>query len=140
MSTDQEKTKGPEVPWTQSNGIYADYNLHCHCGAICFNMRLSPPLYKEQTEGKEQCIPVECDCSHCERTGLIAIHPLAKDVKFTQGLEDLVEYYSGAKKNPHWFCNKCGSTLGTDLTWLMKEVFRAENRYTINVRLSRWTF
>lgn len=90
----------PEVPWTQPNGIYATYDMHCHCGTIKYTMRISPPLYQEQTEGKEQCVAIECNCSHCERTAAISVHPLATDVEFKQGLEDRVEYYCGMKKNP----------------------------------------
>lgn len=63
-------------------------------------MKISPPLYEEQTEGKEQCVAVDCNCSHCERKAMISVHPLAKDVEFTQGLVDRVEYYSGMQKNP----------------------------------------
>lgn len=51
------------------------------------DMTISPPLYPEQTQGKEQCVAVECGCSHCERHGNLAVHPLAKDVVFTKGLE-----------------------------------------------------
>ena len=96
-------------------------------------MRISPPLYREQTEGKEQCIPVECNCSYCERNGYIGVHPLAKDVEFTQGTEFIEKYYTAQKKNPMWFCRKCASVLITDLTNLMEEVFHTENRYTVNV-------
>jgi hypothetical protein len=122
-----------EVPWTQPNGIYATYDLHCHCGAIKYKMKLSPPLYAEQTEGQEQCVAVECNCSMCERNGYWGVHPLAKDVEFTQGLEDRTNYYFAAKKSPVWLCRHCGSVLGTDLTFLMEEVFKTENRCTINV-------
>ena len=130
MSKDE---KPLEVPWTQPNGVYATYDLHCHCGAIKYKMKLSPPLYLEQTEGKEQCQAVECNCSFCERNGYWAAHPLAKDVEFTQGLDDRMDYYTGPKKNPHWLCRYCGSALGTDLTWLMDNVFKSDHRYTINV-------
>lgn len=95
-------------------------------------MTLSPPIYIEDTQGKEQAVAVECDCSHCERKGLICLHPLAKDVEFTQGLEDRKEYLCASKKNPHWFCGKCGSTLGTDISGLMREL-GVEERYSINV-------
>lgn len=37
------------------------------------------------------------------------------------------------KKNPHWMCKKCGCFLGTDLTWIMSNVFKGEPRSTINV-------
>lgn len=135
MSSNQQQvpSQPPEVPWTQPNGIYATYELHCHCGAIRYNMKISPPLHQEETESKEQCVAVECNCSHCERKGIITVHPLAKHIEFTQGLEDRVNYYTAMKKNPHWFCRKCGSTLGTDLTYLMKEVLGMENRCSINV-------
>lgn len=39
------------------------------------------------------------------------------------------------KKNPHWFCKLCGSTLGSDLGWLMENVFHDEPRNTINLRM-----
>ena len=130
MSTTTQPT---EVPWTQPNGIYATYDLHCHCGAIKYQIKLSPPLFAEQTEGKEQCVAVECDCSWCARHGIWAVHPLAEDVEFTQGLNDRVSYYFATKKNPQWICRHCGSALGTDLTYLMEEVFKAESRCTINV-------
>ena len=126
----------PSPPWTTPNGIAATYPLNCHCGAIRLTMTLSPPLYPSQTEGKEQCVAVSCTCSHCARHGAISVHPLAKDVAFTQGLEERGEYLCGMKRNPHWFCKKCGCFVGTDLGWLMESVFGMENRCTINV--STW--
>ena len=137
----QQPPSAPEVPWTQSNGIYGKYDLHCHCGAVRFNMKLSPPLYKEETQGKEQCVAVICNCSMCERAGYIGVHPLAKDVEFTQGQELLTKYLTGSKKCPHHFCSQCGSLLWTDLTWLMENVFNMENRYTVNVSsvVSQWS-
>ena len=131
----QKSSKPPDFPWTQPNGVYATYDLHCHCGAVRYKMKLSPPLYAEQTEGKEQCVAVECGCSHCERNGYLAVHPIAKDVEFTQGQDDIQKYYSAVKKNPHWFCKHCGNVVCTDLTYLMTEVLGMENRLTINVRV-----
>ena len=117
MSSDQQQAPSPpqEVPWSQPNGIYATYDLHCHCGAIRYTMKISPPLYAEHTEGKEQCVAVECNCSYCERNGIIAVHPLANDVEFTQGLEDRAKYYTGMKKNPHWLiCSHIGHKTTND--------------------------
>jgi hypothetical protein len=123
-----------QVPWSDPNGISASYDLHCHCGAVKYTITLSPPLYKEQAEGKEQWTAIDCNCSHCERVGAINVHPLAKDVKFTQGWENVVEYRSGAKKNPHLNCKFCGCFLGTDLSVIMEEM-GLEHRMVINVRL-----
>lgn len=45
-----------------------------------------------------------------------------------------MNYYTGKKENPHWFCRRCASVLGIDLTNLMA-TRGMENRYTINVSL-----
>ncbi|KAK5166455.1 uncharacterized protein LTR77_007998 [Saxophila tyrrhenica] len=98
-------------------------------------MTISPPLYPEETEGKEQYTAVECHCSHCERQGAISAHPKVKNIEFTQGLEHKGEYLMGPKKNPHWYCTKCHCFLATDLSWIMENVFKDENRMTINLRM-----
>lgn len=77
----------PQVPWTIPNGISAVYTLTCHCTAIELTMKLSPPLLASETQGKEQCVAIECLCSHCVKHGSIAVHPLAKDVVFTKGTD-----------------------------------------------------
>ncbi|WPG98595.1 Hypothetical protein R9X50_00138800 [Acrodontium crateriforme] len=135
LASSDQAPNPPEVPWTQPNGISAAYDLHCHCGAVRLSMNISPPLYEEDTQGKEQCVAVECDCSHCERHGFWAVHPLQKDVEWTRGLEHRGEYLMGSKKCPHYFCKLCGSVLATDLTFLMENVFKMENRYSINIRM-----
>lgn len=122
-----------EIPWTEPNGIYATYDLHCHCGAVKYKMKISPPLYVEQTEGKAQCRPVDCDCSFCARNGLLNVHPLAEDVEFTQGLQDRKEYFYASKTFPIWLCRHCGSVLGSDISPLMQSM-GMEDRYTVNVR------
>jgi hypothetical protein len=121
----------PSVPWPPSTGVFATYPLQCHCAAIQYTVTVSPPLLESDAEGKGIYTTLECDCTHCERKGIIACHPKLADVKFTQGLVRAVgtmpvewiwiriadsmlskehrgEYYSGAKKNPHWLCKICG--------------------------------
>jgi hypothetical protein len=120
-------------PWPEETGIWATYALHCHCGALRLNMTISPPLLESQAEGKGIYTAVVCECSHCTRQGIIACHPKASNVTFTQGLEDRGEYRSGGKKNPHWFCRKCGCVVGTDLTNVSVNVMGTEARYTVNV-------
>jgi hypothetical protein len=143
-----------EPPWPAQTGVFATYDLHvranpvielwrhlltvrnvfkCHCGAVRYKITISPPLYEEQTEGKGQYTLGSCDCSHCERHGALVVHPHTKNVVFTHGLEDRVEYRSATKMNPHYICGKCGCFLGTDLTWMMENVFKDESRWTINV-------
>lgn len=51
------------------------------------------------------------NCSRCERVSAINVHPLTKDVEFTQGRENMVEYRSGGKTNPHVICKLCGCFL-----------------------------
>lgn len=122
-------------PWPQPNGISATYDMHCHCGAVKYNITLSPPLFLEETQGKERWTAVECNCSHCERTGCINVHPLSKDLNFTKGKEHLVEYRSAGKQNPHYNCGICGCFLVTDLAETMKRMGgeAAEGRHAVNV-------
>ena len=129
----QSTTPSIDPPWPESNGIWATYDLHCHCGAIRYKMKISPPLLPEDTQGKEQYTAVECHCSHCERQGALCVHPLTKNVEFTQGFEDKGVHLTASKRNPHYFCKTCGCFVATDLTYLMEEVFKTESRLTINV-------
>ena len=81
MSTDRK------VPWPPSTGVFATYPLQCHCAAIQYTITISPPLLEsDDPEGKGVYTALECDCTHCERKGLISCHPKLADVKFSQGL------------------------------------------------------
>jgi hypothetical protein len=125
-------------PWpTSGNGISANYDLHCHCGAVKYSMELSPPLYLEHAQGKERWTAVECDCSHCDRVGAINVHPQTKYFTITKGKEHIVEYRSAGKQNPHYNCGKCGCFLYTDLAETMKKMEgpEAEGRLAVNVSI-----
>lgn len=138
-STADQKAPEPEPnlpfapPWPPETGVWASYDMHCHCGAVRWRMAVSPPLLPEHAGGRPVYRAVECDCSICERNGEIAAHPKAANVHFTRGLEHRAQYLCGAGQNPHWFCRRCGSSIGTDLSPLMAR-FGAEARYNINVR------
>ncbi|USW49437.1 Putative Mss4-like superfamily protein [Septoria linicola] len=80
---DQELPSKP--PWPEETGIWATYPMHCHCGAIRYNMKISPPLFEEQAEGKGVYPVTSCNCSYCERTGYLTVHPRAENVTFTRG-------------------------------------------------------
>jgi hypothetical protein len=79
-------TMPPSVPYPPSTGVFATYPMQCHCAAIQYTIKLSPPLLESESEGKGIYTTLECDCSHCERKGIIACHPLLKDVEFTEGV------------------------------------------------------
>jgi hypothetical protein len=132
MSSDRK------VPWPPSTGVFATYPLQCHCAAIQYTIKISPPLLEsDDPDGKGVYTALECDCTHCERKGLISCHPKLADVKFSQGLEHRGEYYCAAKKHPHWICKLCGCTLGTNLSWICENVLHTEPRATINLRMLR---
>lgn len=76
----------PSFPWPEETGVWQTYDLHCHCGVIRWKMSISPPLLESQAQGKGIYTAILCDCSYCERNGVIACHPKAKNVEFTQGL------------------------------------------------------
>lgn len=135
MSSTEKSTS--KFPWPIPNGNVGEYQLHCHCGAIRYTMKLSPPLYASETTlaAPERYEAVECDCSQCERHGIWAAHPFIKDVHFAEGVsgeqwergsELRKEYRCGGKVNPHYFCPECGSVLATDLTALMKNVMKVK--------------
>lgn len=79
----------PGPPWPPESGNWAYYALHCHCGAIRYKMKISPPLLASQNPSPSSdpvYVAKNCQCSHCMRNGVIAIHPKAVNVEFTQGL------------------------------------------------------
>ncbi|EME43589.1 hypothetical protein DOTSEDRAFT_72827 [Dothistroma septosporum NZE10] len=124
----------PSTPWPEETGVWATYNLHCHCGAVRLNVKVSPPFFESEAEGKGTYPVTECDCSYCERQGYQAVHPLQSNVCFTQGQDNLTKYYCGNKQNPHLFCKHCGSVMMTDLT-AMGKFLPGDPRYTVNVRM-----
>ena len=85
MTDQQNQTLPPEPPWPQETGVWASYALHCHCGAIRYNMKLSPPIFESEAEGKGVYPVMSCNCSYCERVGYLTVHPLVENVEFTQG-------------------------------------------------------
>ena len=81
-----------KVPWPASTGVFATYPLQCHCAAIQYTITISPPLLESDSEGKGVYTALECDCTHCERKGLISCHPKLADVKFSQGLVRTISF------------------------------------------------
>ena len=96
----------PSVPWPPATGVFATYPLQCHCAAIQYTITVSPPLLESDSEGKGIYTTLECDCTHCERKGMIACHPKLADVKFTQGLVRAVGTEPAGGKSLTAFCQR----------------------------------
>lgn len=134
MSASQdERPRQGRPPWPEETGVWATYPMHCHCGAVRWTMKISPPLLAEQAVGKGHYTAVECHCSHCERNGFIVVHPHKENVIFTQGESEIKEYLCSSKTSPNLFCSHCGSNIGIDLKGIEKMTGMA--RMAINVRL-----
>lgn len=73
-----------------------DYEGGCHCGAVRF---------KVQTDKREV---IECNCSVCDKKGLL--HLIVEEAEFSllQGEQDLSEYKFGSQVARHLFCKHCG--------------------------------
>ena len=122
----------PSTPWPPETSTWNTYPLHCHCGSIRFNIKLSPPLFPSDDTKNEGMYTVgECNCSYCERNGYLSVHPKQENVEFTQGEDKITKYYFGKKECPHWFCKDCGSVVATDLSKLC-EGMGIEKRYGIS--------
>lgn len=131
-----DQPQGQQPPWPQETGVWHTYPMHCHCATIRWTITVSPPIYPEHDPENKGTYPaVDCNCSYCERNGILPIHPLTKNIKWVQGREEMRSYLTASKKCPQWFCGRCGSTIGTDLG-AMLEGMGMEGRWSINVSIS----
>ena len=72
------------------------YTGGCHCGAVRF----------EVISTLEKVI--ECNCSHCEKKGLLLTFVPKTQFTLLQGEVELTEYRFNKKKIAHLFCKVCG--------------------------------
>jgi hypothetical protein len=94
----------PAVP--AQTGEFETLNGNCHCGAVRFAIKISPPLKGYPV--------VSCNCSICLRNGYLLVYPYREDVTFTQGEDALKTYSFGQRRNLHKFCTGCGSSVMFD--------------------------
>lgn len=67
----------------------------CHCGAV---------RYEFEGEFSEA---LECNCSHCEKKGLLLYFADKEGFKLLSGAENLTEYLFNKKQIRHLSCKTC---------------------------------
>ncbi len=72
------------------------YHGSCHCGAVQFEVD------GDFTEG------LQCNCSHCQRKGMLLAFVPESQVRVKQGEDSLKTYLFNTKKINHRFCTTCG--------------------------------
>lgn len=72
------------------------YQGQCHCGAVKFSLRTSlEPA-------------VRCNCSLCQRKGIVMVTAEVDSFSLLQGEQDLTLYQWNTKVAKHYFCKHCG--------------------------------
>jgi hypothetical protein len=99
-----ENTK-PSFPSFDPNNCQT-YAASCHCGAVQYDVLLSPPL--------QQWKVVSCNCSICSRHGYLLVYPQRSQVNMRSGEEALKNHSFGPKRLLHKFCGRCGSSVFFD--------------------------
>ncbi|MDO6686608.1 MULTISPECIES: GFA family protein [unclassified Agarivorans] len=72
------------------------YQGSCHCGAVKFSLstNLDPA--------------VRCNCSLCQRKGIVMVTAEDDSFRLLQGEQDLTLYKWNTKVANHYFCKHCG--------------------------------
>ncbi len=73
-------------------------NGSCHCGAVCFHVRLKGGLGAAR----------RCNCSICRMRGAVALTADLTDFEITQGEDKLSVYGFNTGTAKHYFCSVCG--------------------------------
>lgn len=68
----------------------------CHCGKVRYEA------------DAEITSVIECNCSHCQRKGLLLIFIPPSQFRLLSGENDQSEYYFNKKVIQHLFCKTCG--------------------------------
>ena len=69
----------------------------CHCGTVQYDAEvdLTKPV-------------IECNCSYCEKQGLLLAFVPGTGLVLTHGEDNLTEYHFNTGKIAHLFCKTCG--------------------------------
>lgn len=74
------------------------YRGGCHCGAVRF-----------EAEADLSGMVIECNCSHCEKKGLILTFTPREKFRLVSGEDKLTEYLFNKHQIAHRFCSVCGA-------------------------------
>jgi hypothetical protein len=72
------------------------YEGGCHCGAVRFRVRV------------KEYEAVECNCSMCQKKGILHLIVPPEDFQLLQGSESLATYTFNTGVAKHTFCRICG--------------------------------
>ena len=95
----------------------ATYRGGCHCGAINFDVTLSPPLEPIEGSSEPAHTVINCSCSACRRFGYLLVYPSRENVVFHNkggGQARCKTYQFNLKVQDHLFCKNCGSSILID--------------------------
>lgn len=69
----------------------------CHCGKVRYEVEidLTQPV-------------IECNCSYCEKQGLLLTFVPGISLTLTHGEDNFTEYHFNTGKITHLFCKTCG--------------------------------
>jgi len=96
----------PKIPHTGS----------CHCGAVRFRFP-----HEDLTRQPGWHIPVKnCNCSICERNGLLLIYPERSEIEWLNGWDTMKSYTFGTHTKVQRFCGTCGSSVAMDFSGKFK--------------------
>jgi hypothetical protein len=69
----------------------------CHCGAVTF-----------QVHGDMPTEALSCNCSHCQRKGLLLAFVPSESFIIITGEPAVVDYFFNKHAIAHKFCSRCG--------------------------------
>lgn len=93
------------------------YTASCHCGVVKISFETEPI-----TDA------LECNCSHCERKGLLLIFMPTEKIKVLSGEGHQTEYRFNKQTIGHLFCKTCGVQVYS------KAQFDGKEMSSVNVR------
>ncbi|KAK3080598.1 hypothetical protein LTS18_014933 [Coniosporium uncinatum] len=115
------------------------YRGNCHCGAVIYEVTLSPPLYSPSSSPSSSSTEVykvaNCNCSICVKSGYLIAYPLRTNLRFLKGEAGMKSYHCASNTHAHRFCGECGGSVMIDLDREWSEKMGMGDSVALNVRL-----